>query len=276
MPDRQPMQSRKRFYDGLDEDLKRTLLVQVRNLWTHTSTAIEGNTLTLGETDFILSEGLTVAGKPLKDHREVVGHARAIELVYALLDRPTLGEQDLFDLHRAVMTEVVVDTLSPVGGWKREPNSTNAIAPDGRQVVIEFPAPARMPELMRDWLKRFNALSPSSMDDAVGAYAVAHLELVSIHPFYDGNGRMARLLANLPVLRAGLPPLVVPTEQRIDYLRSIAAYQLSIPGYPAAVVFPANAERAAFVALCTEFAAETRRYLEDVRRLQAARAAGTK
>jgi Fic family protein len=73
--------------ENLDKDLQHALLTQLRNLWTHTSTAIEGNTLTLGETAFVLSEGLTVSGKPLKDHEEVVGHARAIDLVYGLINK---------------------------------------------------------------------------------------------------------------------------------------------------------------------------------------------
>jgi Fic family protein len=73
-------------FGGLDADIRAALLAQVRDLWTHGSTAIEGNTLTLGETKFVIEEGLTVSGKPLKDHQEVVGHARAIELLYRWLD----------------------------------------------------------------------------------------------------------------------------------------------------------------------------------------------
>jgi Fic family protein len=68
---------------GLDADIRVALLQQLRDLWTHGSAAIEGNTLTLGETKFVIEEGLTVSGKPLKDHEEVVGHARAIELLAA-------------------------------------------------------------------------------------------------------------------------------------------------------------------------------------------------
>jgi Fic family protein len=267
------MRTAKRFYDGLDPDLKKALLAQVRNLWTHSSTAIEGNTLTLGETDFVLSEGLTIAGKPLKDHKEVEGHARAIDLVYAILDRDAVSEQDLFDLHRAVLTDTVIDIYSPAGAWKREPNSTNAVAPDGRQIIIEFPAPGAVPSLMEGWVKRFNALSPATADEAMEAYAISHLELVSIHPFYDGNGRVARLLGNVPVLRAGLPPLVVPVERRLDYLRGIAAYQLSIPNFPANDTFPASAERAQFVALCGDFMSETLECVEHVQALQRARSA---
>ena len=73
------------FLQNLDPDLRRALMLQLRNLWTHSSTAIEGNTLTLGETAFVLEEGLTVSGKPLKDHEEVMGHARATDLLYQIL-----------------------------------------------------------------------------------------------------------------------------------------------------------------------------------------------
>ena len=91
------------FLQDLDNDIREALLAQLRNLWTHTSTAIEGNTLTLGETAFVLEEGLTISGKPLKDHEEVVGHARAIDLIYDLIRRESdLTEKDLFDLHNAV------------------------------------------------------------------------------------------------------------------------------------------------------------------------------
>ena len=84
------------FLEGLDGDICKALMAQLRNLWTHTSTAIEGNTLTLGETAFVLEEGLTISGKPLKDHEEVVGHARAIDFVYDLIRRKSdLTEKDL-------------------------------------------------------------------------------------------------------------------------------------------------------------------------------------
>ena len=90
-----------RALGGLDRDLQQSLLNQIRDLWTHTSTALEGNTLTLGETKLVIEEGLTVSGKPLKDHQEVMGHARAIALIYEGLDGP-MTESRLFDLHRAV------------------------------------------------------------------------------------------------------------------------------------------------------------------------------
>lgn len=109
----------KNFLDGLDSDLKKNLLQQLKVLWAHTSTALEGNSLTLGETQHVLLEGLTIQGKPLKDHNEVVGHARAEELMEELIGKNQIfSEKELFDLHRAVQTETVTDVYHPVGAWK--------------------------------------------------------------------------------------------------------------------------------------------------------------
>ena len=84
------------------------ILKNLRDLWTHNSTALEGNTLTLGDTHFLLEEGLTVSGKPIREHQEVIGHASAITLIYRALSGP-VTENTLFELHRAVQTEVIHD-----------------------------------------------------------------------------------------------------------------------------------------------------------------------
>ncbi|NCC37078.1 MAG: Fic family protein, partial [Chloroflexia bacterium] len=200
-------------FGGLDADIRAALLAQVRDLWTHGSTAIEGNTLTLGETKFVIEEGLTVSGKPLKDHQEVVGHARAIELLYRWLDEG-FSEDKLFDLHRAIQTEVVRDIDKPCGAWKREPNGTYAVTADGRQTFIEYADPRDVPELMSQWCAELNGLSRDGLSevDAIAAYAHLHLGFVHIHPFWDGNGRLARLLCNLPMLRSGHLPLVIDVK----------------------------------------------------------------
>jgi len=123
----------KYFFSDLDNDIKAILFAQIRNLWTHTSTALEGNSLTLGETAFVLEEGLTVAGKPLRDHQEVFGHAQAIDIVYGLIAAEQIQKADLFALHRAILTEVILDIYKPVGDWKKEPNYTNYIGVDARR-----------------------------------------------------------------------------------------------------------------------------------------------
>ncbi len=220
-----------KFLEGLDRDIQDTLKAQLRNLWTHHSTAIEGNSLSLGETAFVLEEGLTIAGKPLKDHHEVLGHARAIELIFDLVTQDHgLTESKLFDLHKAVQTSLITDVYKPIGAWKIEPNGTYTVNASGQQIFIEFTKPADVPALMAEWLLQFNqylAQPGQSQEACLKQYVDLHVAFVRIHPFFDGNGRMARLLSNVPILKAGWPPIVIPKESRMEYIRSLAAYELA-------------------------------------------------
>ncbi len=220
---------RPEFLRGLDGDIGRELLAQVRDLWTHTSTALEGNTLTLGDTHFLLHEGLTISGKPIKDHQEVIGHARAIDLLYRCLNEP-LTENIVFELHEAVQTETVTDIYQPNGAWKVEPNGTHMVAADGRQLFIEYAMPSMVPVLMTEILEFINTadLENISVLTAHECYARIHLGIVHVHPFWDGNGRIARLLANIPLLKAGLPPLTIRDEQRRAYIQQLADYQIMV------------------------------------------------
>ncbi|MEA3342201.1 MAG: Fic family protein, partial [Chloroflexota bacterium] len=184
-----------------------------------------------GETAFVLEEGLTISGKPLKDHEEVVGHARAIDLVYDLIRRKSdLTEKDMFDLHKAVQTERIFDVYKPVGAWKVEPNSTVVVSGD-TQAIFEFAAPKDVPELMQGWLALFQKTckeNTANKEAALTAYVHLHVSFVRIHPFWDGNGRMARLVANIPVIRAGYPPVIIPRERRQEYIESLSEYHLSV------------------------------------------------
>ena len=218
------------FLQNLDNDIRDALLAQLRNLWTHTSTAIEGNTLTLGETAFVIEEGLTISGKPLKDHEEVVGHARAIDLVYDIIRKKSgLTKKDLFGLHKAIQTERIFDVYKPVGAWKVEPNSTVIISGD-TQTIFEYALPKDVPELMQGWLSLFQKTckeNTANKEAALIAYAHLHVSFVRIHPFWDGNGRMARLVANIPVIMAGYPPVIIPKEHRQEYIEALSEYHLA-------------------------------------------------
>ena len=253
-----------RFLAGLDADLRQSLLNQIRDAWTHNSTALEGNSLSLGDTKFVIEEGLTVAGKPLKDHEEVVGHAAAITRIYDLLGRDVTAD-DLFALHRSVQAERVADILKPLGSWKVEPNGTYAVDDTGAQVFVEYATPEHVPALMAEVLDRVNAtrLRPDAAGEAAPAYARIHAGFVSIHPFRDGNGRLARLLANVPLLNAGLPPLVIPKEEHRAYIDSLARYQRRIgPVTPETGVWPNRAELAPFSDFCQRCYATTHRLVD--------------
>ena len=253
-----------RFLAGLDADLRQSLLNQLRDAWTHNSTALEGNSLSLGDTKFVIEEGLTVAGKPIKDHEEVIGHAAAITQIYDLLGRAVTAD-DLFALHRSVQAERVADIYKPHGSWKVEPNGTYAVDENGAQVFVEYAAPEHVPALMAEVLDCVNAtrLRPDDPGEAAPAYTRIHAGFLSIHPFWDGNGRLARLIANVPLLNAGLPPLVIPKEERRAYIDTLARYQRRIgPITPETGVCPDPSELAPFSDFCRRCYATTRQLVD--------------
>ena len=261
------------FYETFPTDIRESLIKQFTALWTHESTAIEGNTLTLGETIKVLELGLTISGKPLKDHEEVYGHAKAVELIYSLLRKEKVTAEDLFDLHRCVMQKSAIDSLRPVGGWKRDYNGTTGVR-GGKPVYMEYAKPDDTPGLMSRWLKEFNRKlnTATSAAKAINVYAWSHLSFVRIHPFFDGNGRIARLIANLPLLKGGNPPLLISPEHRAEYIDLLWNYQNAVgviqrndrlvPHHPA---IPA------FKSFLREEWKESLRLIEEARKLASSR-----
>ncbi len=263
------------FLQGLDSDLQKTLLCQLRDLWTHTSTALEGNTLTLGDTKFVIEEGLTVSGKPLKDHEEVVGHARAIDLLYSMLNRD-IDERDLFDLHKAVQTERITDIYKPNGTWKVETNGTYAVGDDGKQAFIEYAQPENVPILMAQIMAYLNELRVQhvALEDAAEVYAKVHMAIAHTHPFWDGNGRVARLVSNIPILNVGLPPIVIPKEARRRYIEILSRYQIKVgPLTKTSGLWPDQESLREFVTFCNECYSVTKQLVEQANILQQKRRA---
>lgn len=217
------------FFSGLPNDIREALIRQLTALWTFDSTSIEGNTLTLGETIKVIELGLTISGKPLKDHEEAYGHAKGVELIYDLVRRDQIQAEDLFNLHRCVMQKGPIDSLRPIGGWKRDFNGTTGVR-GSSPVYMEYASPDDTPLLMSRWIKQFNRklLSATSITRAVNVYAWTHLSFVRIHPFFDGNGRIARLIANLPLLKCGHPPLLIGQSRRSEYIDLLWEYENAV------------------------------------------------
>lgn len=182
---------------------------------TYTSNAIEGNTLTAVETTMVIEQGITVAGKPLRDHLEAIDHFDALRYGRQLARRrTTVTEMDVRSLHRLVMLRSM-------------PDAAGRYADQGRFVLTEsgryaFPSPAEVPSPMG----AFAVWLAAAADGPDTAFA-AHRRLVGIHPFNDGNGRTARLLMNLLLIRGGYPAVAVRPADRPAY---IAALQLAQAG----------------------------------------------
>jgi Fic family protein len=191
-----------------------SLLEQLRTDWevllTYHSNAIEGSTLTLGETKAILLDGITIAGKPLREHLEAINHREAMRLMTRLAQSGTpLLETEILDLHRTILTGI----QSEDAGVYR----TVRVRVAGSMRI--FPNPIKVPELMGAFVEDVNAMQSHPVVIA----ARAHYGLVAIHPFADGNGRTARLLMNLLLLRHTYPPVLVPIELRARYYDALEA-----------------------------------------------------
>jgi len=175
--------------------------------WTYHSNAIEGSSITLPETRAILLDGLTVNGKPLREHLEVINHKHAIDFVEALAagDAP-ITEHTLRQIHALVLRTI---DDKKAGRYRR----VQVYITGSEYVPSE---PVAVPPMMADfgqWLAsdEFARLHPAKQS------AMAHLHLVDIHPFVDGNGRTARLLMNLLLVRHGYPPAIIRHEERPVY-----------------------------------------------------------
>ena len=204
------------------------LLKQLKVLWTYHSNAIEGNTLSKGDTSFIIENGLTVQGKSIAEHNQVLGHVKAIDLIYEILNNGLLSEENLFVLHKAIQTEIVIDSEKPNGAYKAVPNG-RWIEQDGKDVHHYYPAPDTMQHLMGLWFKSYGdfSIAIGSKKEAVERYTQMHVSFTSIHPFWDGNGRLARLISNLPLLYNQYLPIIISTERRREYIALLTTYNMT-------------------------------------------------
>ncbi|MCI0497718.1 MAG: Fic family protein [Thermoplasmata archaeon] len=180
---------------------------EMRLLHTYNSNAIEGNTLSLQETRVVLEEGVTIGGRSLREHMEAVGNAEAFDLVATLADgRRRIDHVTIQGVHALVARGKVEDA-----GRYRTHNVriTGAVRspPDFRKVVRLLDRYIR--DVARDG------------SHPIVAAAFVHHRFVEIHPFSDGNGRVARLLMNLRLMRAGYPPVVIAASGRNEYYRAL-------------------------------------------------------
>ena len=180
---------------------------------TYSSNAIEGNTLTETETKIVLEDGLTVSGKPLRDHYEASGHSEAFDFIYELAKKKVISKKDILKIHRLFYYRI---DEGNAGKYRKVP-----VTISGTDYLP--PPPSKVPSLMKKFLVRIPTLR-KKLHPVVFA-AKLHEELVNIHPFVDGNGRTARLLMNLALFQAGYPITVIPPILRGDYIALIKRSQ---------------------------------------------------
>lgn len=176
---------------------------------TYTSNAIEGNSLTESETKILIEDGLTVSGKPLRDIYETLGHAKAYGYIYDILSAKTISEDHIKTLHRLFYDQIDKDNA----GIYR----TQRVIVTGSHYPL--PKPDQIPDKMKEYIDWFNTHEKTTYP--VKFAALSHQKFVFIHPFIDGNGRVARLIMNLVLLRAGYQICIIPPILRHEYVESL-------------------------------------------------------
>lgn len=196
-------------YRPLDSHILKQVREYFRIGMTYSSNALEGNSLTETETKIVIEDGITIGGKPVRDHLEALGHSEAYDLLFRLAKNSDITEANIKELHRLFYYRIEAEQA---GKYRK------------RRVIItgtDFipPAPDRIPELMKSFIAGLPKVR--AKHHSVEFAAIIHKELVTIHPFIDGNGRAARLLMNLALIQAGYPPAIIPPILRRDYLDTL-------------------------------------------------------
>ena len=199
------LDSRRPLTAGEAERLKEEFVVE----YTYNSNAIEGNTLTLRETDLVL-RGLTINQKPLKDHMEAVGHKEAFDFVSELVkENVPISESIIKQIHSLVLADKREDR----GIYRRVPVRILGAQHEPVQPYLIEP---KMEQLLHDFAE--------SKEHIVTKLARFHIEFEGIHPFIDGNGRTGRLLVNLELMREGYPPIDIKFADRVSYYNAFDEY----------------------------------------------------
>jgi len=199
---------------------------QVKNLknlfdveFTYNSTAIEGNTFSYQETKVLLSDGITIGGKSMREHLEIVNHKEAIDYIEALSrrKRSELTRTDIFNIHA-----IILQGIDPKNSGKYRTSPVYVLLANGSKHIFCDPL------LIADEMDAFFGwLLADSREHPVIIAAEAHTRFVSVHPFIDGNGRTARLIMNLILLQNGYVPAIIKNDQRAQYLDALEQWQNS-------------------------------------------------
>ncbi|WP_367753590.1 Fic family protein [Flavobacterium sp. WC2430] len=178
--------------------------------WTYNSNSIEGNTLSLRETQMVLQEGITIKGKSLREHFETHNHDKAIDYLFSIVnDDYVLRSIDILSLHGLVLRSIEDDFAGRLRNGGVRISGANFVPPNANKVSD-----------LLDELIDFINTNPLGLND-IELAAIFHHKLVWIHPFFDGNGRTVRLAMNLLLMRCGFPPAIILKNDRKKYYEAL-------------------------------------------------------
>lgn len=188
------------------QKIKETLAIE----WTYNSNSIEGNTLSLRETQMILQEGVTISGKSLREHFEAVNHETALKYLYELVAKNrSISSKDILSLHALVMRNNEDDFAGRLRKASVRIAGANFTPPNAQKVSS-----------LLDELIDFVIENPLNLN-IIELATIFHHKFVWIHPFFDGNGRTVRLVMNLLLMKEGFPPAIILKNDRTKYYASL-------------------------------------------------------
>jgi len=196
-------------YRPLSVHLKKEIKEYYRIGLTYSSNSLEGNSLTESETKIVLENGITIGGKPLRDHYEASGHSESFDFIYRLSKNREIKEKDIKKMHRLFYYRI---DKNKAGKYRK----TKLFITGSK---YPLPLPEKVPGLMKEFISGLAGLRKEL--HPVRFAALAHKEFVFIHPFVDGNGRVARLLMNLILLQEGYNIAIIPPVLRQEYLETL-------------------------------------------------------
>lgn len=178
--------------------------------WTYNSNSIEGNTMSLRETQMVLQEGITIKGKSLREHFETYNHDKAIDYLFSIVNTDyVLRSIDILTLHGLVLRSIEDDFAGRLRNGGVRISGANFVPPNANKVSD-----------LLDELMTFINTNPLGLND-IELATVFHHKLVWIHPFFDGNGRTVRLAMNLLLMRCGFPPAIILKNDRKKYYEAL-------------------------------------------------------
>lgn len=216
-------------YRPLTPEMEDRIMRKFRLDWNFHSSNIEGNSLTYGETKALILFGQTAQAKPLKDHLEMSGHDEAIKNIEEVVrQKRTLTENFIRELHKLILKNPYeVDAITPdgkptkkkisIGSYKTTPNHVKT--PTGE--IFYFASPEETPAKMDDLMKWYRQEIDKKDLDVVLFATEFHYRFIRIHPFDDGNGRIARLLMNFILMQKGYPPAIIKTKDKQNYFNAL-------------------------------------------------------
>ncbi len=211
-----------------DLDILNKINYKFRLDWNYYSNRMEGGTLTKAETRTVMIGNVEVSGKPIKDIMEMNSHDKVVlEVLKMAKSESRISEKRIKDIHEGIMYEDDPAKKKEIGQWKSEANEI--ISYKGEK--IPFTAPSEVIDEIHTLLNKINAeldklFSTKPSKHPLEIASQFHIDFVCIHPFYDGNGRVSRILTNLVLISCGYPPIIIKEEHKARYHNLLADIQV--------------------------------------------------